>query len=100
MPTTPQNDAGLRSDPPMSDPSARGTIPEASAHAAPPLEPPADRVGSTGLRVTPNTGLKVCEPAANSGTLVLPTKTAPAPRIRSTSRSSWSATASAKIGEP
>ena len=84
----------------MSEPSASGTMPEASAHAAPPLDPPADRLGSTGLRVTPKTVLKVCDPAANSGTLVLPTNTAPAARIRSTSRSSWSATASAKIGEP
>ena len=35
-PTTPQNDAGLRSEPPMSEPSASGTMPDASAHAAPP----------------------------------------------------------------
>ena len=56
--------------------------------------------GSTGLRVTPKTVLNVWDPAANSGTLVLPTNTAPALRIRSTRRSSWSATASAKIGEP
>ena len=84
----------------MSEPSASGVMPDASAQAAPPLDPPADRVGSTGLRVTPNTLLNVWEPAANSGTLVLATNTAPAPRTRSTSRSSWSATASAKIGEP
>ena len=71
-PTTPQNDAGLRSEPPMSEPSASGTIPARSAHAAPPLEPPAERVGSTGLSVVPKTVLKVWEPAANSGTLVLP----------------------------
>lgn len=41
-PTTLQNDAGLRSEPPMSPPSARGCIPVASAAAAPPLLPPAD----------------------------------------------------------
>ena len=99
-PTTPQNDAGLRSEPPMSEPSASGTMPAASAHAAPPLDPPAEREGSTGLRVTPKTVLKVWEPAANSGTLVLPTKTAPARRTRSTSSSSWSATWSARTGEP
>src|SRR6478735_5278003 len=99
-PTTPQNDAGLRSEPPMSDPSASGTIPDASAAAAPPLDPPAERDGSTGLRVTPKTVLNVWDPAANSGTLVLPTNTAPALRTRSTRRSSWSATESAKIGEP
>ena len=72
----------------MSEPSASGTIPAASAQAAPPLDPPADRVGSTGLRVVPKTRLNVWEPAANSGTLVLPTITAPARRIRSTIRSS------------
>ena len=99
-PTTPQNDAGLRSEPPMSEPSASGTIPARRAHAAPPLEPPAERVGSTGLRVVPKTVLNVCEPAANSGTLVLPMVTAPAVRIRSTTSSSASGTWSAKSGEP
>ncbi len=99
-PTTPQNDAGLRRLPPMSDPSASGTIPDASAEAAPPLEPPAERLGSTGFRVVPKTRLNVCEPAANSGTFVLPISTAPACRIRSTTRSSVVATWSAKRGEP
>ncbi len=33
--------AGLRSDPPRSLPSAMGSMPDASAAAAPPLEPPA-----------------------------------------------------------
>ena len=45
-PTTLLNDAGLRSEPPMSLPSASGTIPLARAAAAPPLDPPADRVRS------------------------------------------------------
>ena len=61
-PTTPQNDAGLRSEPPMSEPSASGTMPAARAAAAPPLLPPALRDGSCGLRVVPKTVLKVCEP--------------------------------------
>ena len=100
IPTTPQNDAGLRRLPPMSEPSASGTMPAASAHAAPPLDPPADRLGSTGLRVVPKTRLNVWEPAANSGTFVLPTSTAPACRIRSTIRSSTSGTWSANSGEP
>ena len=39
-PTTLQNAAGLRSEPPMSLPSAIGTMPHASATAAPPLLPP------------------------------------------------------------
>jgi hypothetical protein len=99
-PTTPQNDAGLRSDPPMSEPSASGTMSAASAHAAPPLEPPAERVGSTGLSVVPKIVLNVWEPAANSGTFVFPSGTAPAARIRATTSSSSSGTWSANSGEP
>src|SRR5579862_9142556 len=39
-PTTPQNAAGFRSEPPLSEPSARGTIPQAKLTAEPPLLPP------------------------------------------------------------
>src|SRR5881396_356976 len=39
-PTTLQNAAGLRSEPPVSDPVATGTSPQARATAAPPEEPP------------------------------------------------------------
>src|SRR5215210_7609918 len=56
-PTTLQKDAGLRREPPMSLPSAMGTIPQARAAAAPPLEPPQVLVVSYGLRVSPNTSL-------------------------------------------
>ena len=79
-PTTPFQAAGLRSEPPRSLPSAIGSIRQASAAAAPPLEPPAERVVSHGLRVAPKTGLNVCEPAPHSGVLVLPTMIAPAAR--------------------
>ena len=94
-PTTLQKLAGLRSDPPRSLPSAIGTIPVARAAAAPPDEPPALRDGSCGLRVGPKTGLNVCEPAPNSGVLVLPTSTVPAARSRATNGSSTSGTWSA-----
>src|SRR5699024_10134898 len=87
-PTMLQNEAGVRSQPPKSLASASGTMPLATAAEDPPLEPPAERVVSYGLSVVPKTGLKVCEPAANSGTLVLPTMTAPAERTRSTISSS------------
>src|SRR5215813_473626 len=66
-PTTLQKLAGFLSDPPRSLPSARGSIPQASATAAPPLLPPQVLLRSYGLRVAPNTSLKVCEPAPNSG---------------------------------
>src|SRR6202035_3598786 len=83
-PTTLQKFAGLRSEPPKSLPSASGTIPHASATAAPPLLPPHVFDGSYGLRVFPKTVLNVCDPAPNSGTFVLPIAIAPARRCRST----------------
>ena len=84
----------------MSEPSASGTMPDASAQAAPPEDPPAERLGSTGLSVVPKIVLNVCDPAANSGTLVLPITVTPARRTRSTMRSSCSGTKSANSGEP
>jgi len=55
MPTTPQKLAGLRSELPMSVPWASHAVPVASATAAPPEEPAADRNRSHGLSVAPNT---------------------------------------------
>src|SRR5262245_53970658 len=54
-PTTLQKLAGLRSEPPRSLPSAIGTMPDANATAAPPLDPPQVFAGSYGLSVRPNT---------------------------------------------
>ena len=71
-PTRLQNAAGLRTLAPRSEPSANGSIPAATAAAAPPLEPPGVFVRSYGLRVAPKTALNVCEPAPNSGVFVLP----------------------------
>jgi hypothetical protein len=48
-PTTPQNAAGMRSDPPPSEPVQIGSMPVASATAEPPEEPPGMRFGSKGL---------------------------------------------------
>jgi len=50
--------------------------------------------------VVPNTSLKVCDPAANSGTFDLPVLMTPAALNRSMIRSSKSGTASRKTGEP
>src|SRR5205823_11906963 len=41
-PTTPQNDAGILIEPPMSEPVASVAVPAASAAADPPLEPPGE----------------------------------------------------------
>src|SRR2546430_4244348 len=61
-------------------------MPVTSPAAPPPVEPPALRVGSHGLRVRPNTSLKVFPPAANSGQFVFPRITAPASRDRKSTR--------------
>jgi hypothetical protein len=52
-PTSPQHAAGMRMEPPPSEAWAMGTIPAATAAAAPPLEPPGVRLVSHGLRVGP-----------------------------------------------
>ena len=49
-PTRPQQPAGIRIEPPPSEPCASGTSPAATAAPAPPLEPPAVRVRSQGVR--------------------------------------------------
>ena len=46
----PQKLAGLRSEPPMSEPCASHAVPVASAAAAPPEEPAAERDVSHGLQ--------------------------------------------------
>ena len=99
-PRTPLQAAGLRSEPPRSLPSASATMRQASATPAPPLEPPAERAASQALRVTPKTGLNVCEPAPHSGVFVLPSEIAPASRMRATSRESASGHVLANDGEP
>ena len=68
----------MRTDPPMSEPSARGTQPAATAAPLPPEEPPGVRSRFHGLRVGPQSGLSVMSVCANSGVVVLPTTMAPA----------------------
>jgi hypothetical protein len=55
-PTTPQQAAGIRMEPPVSDPSAASASPAASAAADPPLEPPAVRSGAIGFGTVPKCG--------------------------------------------
>src|SRR5918994_6492221 len=97
MPTTPHSAAGWRIEPPVSDPSASGANPAATAAAEPPDEPPGTRLGSCGLRVGPNAEFSVLEPMANSSRLVLPTSTAPASRRRCTTVASYGGRQPARI---
>lgn len=74
----------MRIEPPMSLPWPMGTMPAATAAAEPPLEPPAERSVSHGLRVGPYArGSVVIEPAS-SGVFVRPTMIKPAARMACT----------------
>ena len=55
-PTIPQHAAGIRIEPPLSDPSAASATPAASAAAEPPLDPPAIRPGASGFGTVPKCG--------------------------------------------
>ena len=83
IPTTPQNAAGMRIDPPASEPSAMGTAPAATVAAEPELDPPGFRERSRGFRVMPVSGELPVPFQPNSGMVVLPTITAPAAKTRS-----------------
>src|SRR5262245_42750492 len=83
-PMTPQRAAGWRTEPPVSDPSASGTSPAATAAADPPLDPPGTRSSAQGLCAGPNAEFSFDDPIANSSQLVLPTMTAPAASRRAT----------------
>src|SRR6202161_4471416 len=80
----PQKVARFRIEPAPSGPSASGPMPDATAAAAPPLDPPVVRAGSHGLRVTPVSGLSVTPFQPNSGVVVFPSSTAPCSRSRAT----------------
>ena len=52
-PTVPVRPAGMRIDPPVSEPIEPRAADNATETAEPPLEPPAIRSGSHGLRTAP-----------------------------------------------
>src|SRR3982074_658385 len=83
-PTTPQHDAGMRIEPPMSVPIATAAIPAATAAALPPLDPPGVMPDRQGLLVFGKIAFVVPTAAASSGRLVLPRIAAPAARARAT----------------
>ena len=66
----------------MSLPTSRALRPAAIAAALPPLDPPGVRPRSHGLLARPWIGLADCQSASMGGTLVLPSRTAPAARVR------------------
>ena len=99
-PTTPQNAAGMRTEPPASVPVAMGTAPPATVAPDPALEPPELRVGSHGLRVTPVRGEMPVPFHPNSGVVVRPTTTTPASSSRATMGEEADAGESVLVSEP
>src|SRR5882762_2598038 len=90
--TTPQKEAGMRAEPPSSTPMEMSTVPDATAEPEPPEDPPAERVGSTGLRGGPNQLDSPVPDVAKSSMLSLPTMVAPASSSRSTTTASETGT--------
>src|SRR5262249_58270616 len=86
IPNRPQQEAGIRIEPPPSLPWASGASPAATAAAAPPLQPPGVRDASHGLRQSPFSSDSVTAIVPNSGVFVLPITTNPASRIRRTTQ--------------
>ncbi len=76
--------AGTRPEPAVSVPSAKSTVPRATAVAEPLDEPPEIRVGSQAFRTAPKGERVPTSPVANWSRFVLPTTTAPAARSRAT----------------
>src|SRR3972149_2284040 len=99
-PARPQNDAGPRIEPPVSDPSDAGTRPAASAAPEPLDDPPVKCSRCHGLRAgghgTSNDG----PPCANSCVASLPSSTAPASSSRCVVVASSDGILSMQILEP
>ena len=83
-PVSPHRAAGWRTEPPVSEPSAIGTMPPATAAALPLEEPPGVRSRSQGFPVVRWAEFSPDEPIANSSMCVVPTQIAPAASRRST----------------
>src|SRR5438045_1525356 len=81
-PKSPHSLAGIRIEPPPSLAWATATMPEATAAAEPPLDPPVECSRLHGFRVGPYASGSVVGRMPSSGTLVLPTVTNPAERNR------------------
>ena len=99
-PTTLQNAAGSRIEPPVSLPSESDAAKPPTAAALPADEPPGTRSRSYGLRVAPNAEFSPDEPIANSSRFVLPIGKAPASSSRCTAVAVYGATKPSRIFDP
>src|SRR5690606_37960761 len=80
----PHQDAGSRTEPPMSEPRLTGAYPTAAATAAPELEPPGLQARFQGLRAGGCSEDRLDESIPSSGITVRASTGAPAARSRST----------------
>src|SRR6185437_1250363 len=88
MPNRPHCAAGMRMEPRPSEACAIGTMPLATAAAAPPDDPPVLWFGFHGLWQLPRKRPSVVPGIPNSGVLVLAASTMPAERYRFVSSAS------------
>src|ERR1700722_1719452 len=95
----PQQEAGLRTEPPVSVPNASGKNPALTPAPEPDEEPPGWWPGFHGLRAGGNGRSKLGPPMANSCVDSLPTTIAPAWRSFATTTESVLATLSTRIFE-
>src|SRR5277367_4009967 len=95
----PQELAGLRTEPPVSVPSASGNIPAQTPAPEPDDEPPGWWAGFQGLRAGGKGRSKLGPPRANSCVASLPRMTAPAWRSLDTTTASAVLMLSSKIFE-
>src|SRR5271166_4976090 len=79
-PTRPQHEAGIRIDPPPSLAWAAGTMPDATAAADPPEDPPVEWSVFQGLHDAPKRRGSAVGRIPSSGVFVLPQTTKPASR--------------------
>src|SRR5262249_40044697 len=77
-PVIPQQEAGMRMEPPMSSPKAMVQSPAATAAPLPPLEPPGVQPAFQGFWVGGKSSLTVPTEPPSSGVCVLPMTAAPA----------------------
>ena len=100
MPVIPQNVAGPRMEPPVSDPVAPCSMPAASAAPEPLDDPPGMCSRFHGLRAHGKRWLGHCSPNANSWVMSLPIMIVPASAHFEATVDSVSGMKSAKSAEP
>src|ERR1700686_1628994 len=86
-------------EPPVSEPSASGVIPAATATADPPLDPPGVRSRAHGLRDGPNAEFSVDDPMGTPSRFVFPTPPPPAASSRETTVASYGGTNDSRMRE-